>query len=94
MAQKKKKNAGKGPGNSGGQKPKNQQQDLTSPWISMRTGVRVIAVVSIVMAVLTAIQAYQLDKSLLESIFWGVVFGGLIWAVFYGYIWFNRFIRR
>lgn len=93
MAQKKKKKNGKGSANTDHAKSQNQMPAST-PWISMRSGLRVIAVTSVIMAVLTTIQASQLGKGWLESILLGLLFGGLIWAIFYGYLWFNRVIRR
>ncbi|NLG96896.1 MAG: hypothetical protein GX491_06005 [Chloroflexi bacterium] len=62
------------------------------PWISMKTGLRVIWIASIGMAVLTAIQVVP-ERGLVEGIFWGVVFGGMIWLIFWGYYLFHRFLR-
>jgi hypothetical protein len=62
-------------------------------WISMRTGVGLITVISIGMAVLTAWEAIP-QKGWVEGILWGLLFGVLIWAVFFGMLAFNRFIRR
>ena len=59
----------------------------------MRTGVGLITVISIGMAVLTAWEAIP-QKGWVEGILWGLLFGVLIWAVFFGMIAFNRFIRR
>jgi ABC-type antimicrobial peptide transport system permease subunit len=63
------------------------------PWISMRSGIIIISITSIVMAVLTAIQAIPI-KGWVEGILWGVVFGAFIWALFFGMIFINRFLRR
>ncbi len=63
------------------------------PWISYKTGLVVITITSILMAVLTAWQAIP-ARGLVGGILWGILFGGLIWAVFFGYLLFNRFIRR
>lgn len=78
-------------------KQKREEQDireaLNQPWISMRSGVKIIAITSVAMAVLTAWQAVP-SKGWLEGILWGLLFGGLIWAVFFGNILINRFLRR
>lgn len=72
-----------------------KEKSSSSPkaWISMRTGVGLITVISIGMAVLTAWEAIP-QKGWVEGILWGLLFGVLIWAVFFGMIAFNRFIRR
>jgi hypothetical protein len=61
--------------------------------MSMRTGLIVITITSIGMAVLTTIQAWD-TRPPLEAIFWGIVFGGLIWAIFFGMLFFNRLMGR
>ena len=78
-------------------KQKTKEEDvekrLSQPWISMKSGVRIIAVTSVALAALTAWQVIP-SKGWLEGILWGVVFGGLIWAVFFGNILITRFLRR
>ena len=78
-------------------KQKQNEQDiqkaLNQPWISMRSGVKIIAITSLGMAVLTAWQAIP-SKGWLEGILWGLLFGALIWAVFFGNILLNRLLRR
>lgn len=69
------------------------EESLNQPWISMRKGVYIIAVTSVLMAVLTAWQTIP-SKGWLEGILWGLFFGGLIWAVFFGNILINRFLRK
>ena len=63
------------------------------PWISMRRGLIIITITSIGMAVLTAWEVIPV-KGWMEGILWGLVFGALIWVIFFGMIFFNRFIRR
>ena len=75
---------------------KNKTPEVTpqyGPWISMRTGLIVIAITSIFMAVLTTVQVWD-TKPHLEAVFWGIVFGALIWAVFFGMLFFNRLLGR
>lgn len=77
------------------QKPNEQsvEKGLNQPWISMRTGLKIIAVTSIAMAVLTAWQVIP-SKGWLEGILWGLLFGAMIWAIFFGNILITRFLRR
>ncbi len=63
------------------------------PWISMRNGSLIIVFTSIVMGVLTAIQVIPV-KGWLEGILWGLLYAGLIWAIFFGLIFFNRLLKR
>lgn len=60
--------------------------------MSMKTGMRVIWVASIGMAVLTAVQVIP-ERGLAEGAFWGIVFGGMIWLIFWGYYLLHRFLR-
>jgi hypothetical protein len=77
--------------------PKKQKEeqnlDLNQPWISMRKGMIIIAVTSVVMAVLTAWQVVPV-KGWVEGILWGLFFGALVWAIFFGNILINKFLRR
>ena len=59
----------------------------------MRTGIKVVAVASIVMAVLTAWQVIP-SRGWIEGILWGLLFGALIWGIFFGNILLNRFLRK
>jgi hypothetical protein len=69
------------------------RETLNRPWISMRKGLIVIAITSVAMAVLTAWQVIP-SKGWLQGIFWGLIFGALIWAVFFGNILINRLLRK
>ena len=69
------------------------ENNLTQPWISMRSGIKIIAFTSIAMAVLTAWQVIP-SKGWLEGILWGLLFGVLIWAIFFGNILLNRFLHK
>jgi len=59
----------------------------------MRSGIRIVAVASLGMAILTAWQVIP-QKGWVEGILWGLFFGALIWAIFFGMYWFNRLVRR
>lgn len=79
-------------------KPKNNQDEelrkhLNQPWISMRRGLIIMGITSIAMAVLTAWQVIP-SRGWLEGILWGLLFGGFIWAIFFGNILINKFLRR
>ena len=63
------------------------------PWISMRSGIVIIAITSIGMAVLTAIQAVP-ALGWVEGLLWSILFGALIWIIFFGMNFFNRLFRR
>jgi hypothetical protein len=52
-----------------------------------------MGIVSIGLAAWTAYQVSG-DRPLMESILWGAVFGGSLWLVFFGFMLFNRWLRR
>jgi hypothetical protein len=66
---------------------------VSQPWISMSSGMKIIALTSIALAVLTAWQVIP-SKGWLEGILWGLFFGVLIWAIFFGNVLLNRFLRK
>jgi len=63
------------------------------PWISMRRGIEIITITSIFMAILTAWEVVP-QRGWLEGILWGLLFGVLIWVIFFGLIYINRLLRR
>ncbi|HTX79568.1 MAG TPA: hypothetical protein VMC62_07870 [Longilinea sp.] len=63
------------------------------PWISMKTGIFVITVTSILMAALTAWQ-YIPAVGWLDGILYGLLYGGLVWAAFVVMQVFFRWLRR
>lgn len=79
-------------------KTKKEQDDelkkrLNQPWISMRRGLIIMTITSIAMAVLTAWQVIP-SRGWLEGILWGLLFGGMVWAIFFGNILLNKILRR
>jgi hypothetical protein len=74
-------------------KQQKQEKSLNQPWIPMRKGLIIIAITSVAMAVLTAWQVIP-SRGWVEGILWGLLFGALIWAIFFGNILINRFLRR
>ncbi len=71
---------------------KKQMELLSKPWISMRSGTIVLAVVSLGMSILAASQAIP-AKGVVEGVLWGLFFGGSVWLVFLAALLFNRFVR-
>lgn len=75
-------------------KPSDQENKLRAePWISMRSGLIIIAITSIGLTVLTAIQAVP-ALGWVEGLFWSVLFGAMIWVIFLVMNFINRFLRR
>jgi putative membrane protein (TIGR04086 family) len=62
--------------------PVSNQTPGRTPWISMKTGLRVITVVSILMAGLVAYQVIP-SKGWVQGTLYGLLFGAMIWAVFF-----------
>jgi hypothetical protein len=76
------------------QQPKEKKKELpVQPWISMRRGLIVMAITSVVLAVWISSQVIP-ATGWLEGILWGLLFGGMIWAIFFGNILINKFLRR
>jgi uncharacterized membrane protein len=69
------------------------KDSMSQPWISMRRGIIIVAFTSVAMAVLTAWQVIP-SKGWLEGILWGLLFGALIWVIFFGNLLITRFLRR
>ncbi len=74
------------------QRKQEQEIDPTSPWIGMQTGLIVITILSIGMAVFVAWTVIP-ATSTREGILWGLGFGAGIWFVFVLALAFNRFVR-
>jgi hypothetical protein len=72
---------------------KNQKvkSNTNAPWIQMRTGLIIMTIVSIGMAIIMGWPAYQALG--LEGILWGIGFGVAIWVIFFGAIYLNRLLR-
>ena len=65
----------------------------TANWIPARTGMAIIAICSIVMAIFTA---WQLIPAIgwLEGSLYGLLYGAMIWIVFFVMMAFYRFTQR
>ena len=74
-------------------KKQKEEQLPAQPWISLRGGMIAMAVTSLALAVLIAWQVIPYN-GWLEGIFWGLLFGGMIWAIFFGNLWITRKLRK
>ncbi|MGD9091674.1 MAG: hypothetical protein PVF74_02420 [Anaerolineales bacterium] len=72
-------------------KAKNRQKQ-SQAWISMRTGLITVTLVSIGMVVLTAWMTIP-ALGWLEGLLWSLGFGVAVWLVFAGFFYFNRYVR-
>lgn len=70
-----------------------EKKDINDPWIPLRAGLIMMAVLSLAFAGYIAWQVYP-TEGLLNSILYGLLFGGSLWVVFLGFTLFNRFFRR
>jgi hypothetical protein len=76
-------------------KPKAPQEEkgVNHPPISKRTALIIIAVISVSIAVLTAWQLIP-SKGWVGGILWGLLYGALVWAMFFGNILLKGFLRK
>ena len=64
-------------------------------WIPYRTGIIIIAILSIGMIAMTAYQAVtEFGMTWAEGLLRGVIFGGSLWIIFFGFILLNRLLGR
>lgn len=64
-------------------------------WIPYRTGIIIIAILSIGMIAMTAYQAVtEFGMTWGEGLLRGVIFGGSLWIIFFGFILLNRLLGR
>ena len=59
----------------------------------MRSGLITMSITSVALAVLTAWQVIP-SRGWVEGILWGLLFGALIWAIFFGNILINRLLKK
>jgi sterol desaturase/sphingolipid hydroxylase (fatty acid hydroxylase superfamily) len=72
---------------------KQNQNSISQAWISMRTGIILMGIVSVGMAALTAYNTIP-SVGFWEGILWGLIFGGSLWVVFLIATLFHRLMRR
>ena len=71
------------------QKEELNWDELRKPWIKKKTGFIVITIVSIALAILTAVQIVMGSGDWGNAIMWGLIFGAMVWLVFFGMSWFQ-----
>ncbi len=69
------------------------QTELSKSWLSMRTGIIIMVIVSIAFAGFVAWN-YVESAGLFKAIMIGLMFAGILWAIFIGNFYLNRFLRR
>jgi uncharacterized membrane-anchored protein len=74
-------------------KAKKQTDGAPKAWIKLNTGVKLIALTSIAMAVITGITTVP-ALGLVEGLAWAIGFGAAIWLIFYGMMAVQRFLHR
>ncbi|HEY62018.1 MAG TPA: hypothetical protein G4N95_05140 [Anaerolineae bacterium] len=73
-------------------KKKEEESTLKTTWISMRSGLAIITIVSILLVIWTVWKAST--GPIGERILWGLAFGGSIWVIFLFALFINRLFRR
>ncbi len=72
---------------------KEEEYPINQPWLSLRGGLIVMAIVSVALAILIAWQVIPAN-GWLEGIGWGLLFGAMIWAIFFGNLWLTKKLRK
>ena len=74
--------------------PKVKEEDpLMKPWVSMRGGMIIMAITSLVLAIVIASQVIP-STGWLEGIGWGLLFAAMIWVIFFGNLWITKKLRK
>jgi hypothetical protein len=74
--------------------PKVKDEEIPiKPWVSMRGGMIIMIITSLALVVLVASQAIP-STGWLEGILWGLLFGGMIWIIFFGNLWITKKLRK
>ena len=74
-------------------KQKEEQSLPARPWVSMRGAMIIMAITSLALAILIAWQVIPAN-GWLEGILWGLLFGGMIWVIFFGNLWVSKKLRK
>ena len=76
-------------------RPKETSEELpfNKPWVSMRGGLIIMSIASVALAILIASQVIP-STGWLEGIGWGLLFGGVLWAIFFGNLWITKKLRK
>jgi hypothetical protein len=67
--------------------------DFNKPWVSMRGALIIMTIASLALAILVASQAIP-STGWLEGIGWGLLFGAMIWVIFFGNLWISKKLRK
>ena len=59
----------------------------------MRGAMIIMAITSLALAILIAWQVIPAN-GWLEGILWGLLFGGMIWVIFFGNLWVSKKLRK
>jgi hypothetical protein len=68
------------------------KDDLNQSWISMRTGMRIITLISVALGLFTSYNMRAGGWG--EGLLWGLIIGGSIWLVFFLTYSLGRLLRR
>jgi len=71
-----------------------QKKNFNDPWIPKKTGLIVVAIVSIALVIFLAYSYFVPAFGPVEGILWALGFGASIWIVFGGFYAFNKFVRK
>ena len=66
---------------------------MNQSWLSMRNGLIIMTLVSLAFSGFVAWNYYE-SAGIYKAILIGLMFGGILWAIFIANLYFNRFIRR
>lgn len=64
------------------------------PWISLRSGLIIMAIVSIGLGINTGWQAVAQGRTVIDGVLFGMFFGGSIWLIFLGAVLLQRLLRK
>lgn len=74
-------------------KVKSKASSVSEPWIKMTTGKKIIAAASVAMAVITGLTTVP-ALGWLEGLAWALGFGVMVWALFYGLLYAQKFLHK
>jgi hypothetical protein len=74
-------------------KQRDQEVDLNSPWIQLRSGMLAVTAVSISLALWVGWNLIP-SEGYLNAALWGLGFGGSVWLIFFGAMYLTKFFRR
>ncbi|MEN4011445.1 MAG: hypothetical protein ROW48_05385 [Bellilinea sp.] len=81
------------PKNKNNTAPEKTPDPLSQPWITFKSGLITVGVVSIILMIWVTITSNPAIP-FFERLGWGLVFGGSVWVVFLFFLLINRLFRR